>query len=324
MNNRILDTHFSYDGFAWNRLHLRRLLAVVVLWLVAAPALAQYRGVTAGFGDLLGSTQLGELKARGWEVIRQCVPHETTAEYVAQEVQEIRDAGLAPVLLCTADQVALLPDGIDAEILDSPDTSAQGLEPNFRIDPVVYATRVNAAVPALQAKHIRAWAGLINTDDPNALAWLQTVLLTLDSYYGISVHRYPPGNATSITASKSGGRAKELAALKARIGTRPFAVLEWGYNQGAYKTTWQRILGIFGSKAHSHLTDAQIAALARAEFDAWQTWGATLCVWYQLYDGPPHCPQHPSYPATYIDGFGLRHCDGDGRWKPVADIWRDR
>jgi hypothetical protein len=272
------------------------------------------KGITAGFGDLIGSDMLSRLQDKRWQAIRQDIQKADAAK-IQQMVDEIRNEALLPILMGEAARAVDIPMGLDFELRDAPDMSKSGLEPNFTQSPQAYAITLNKVVPILKDKNIRAWAGMVNTDDPNAMNWLKTVVNYLDLYFGISVHRYPPSNATKFSDSLVGGREKEFQNLKSIIKDRPFSILEWGYNQGSYKSFWQKIFG-----GHGHLTDAQIVKCVKDEFAYWESKGAVICSLYQLNDGTSKCAQHPQYPSDYLDGFGLRRADGT--WKPVSDIWR--
>jgi hypothetical protein len=89
-------------------------------------------------------------------------------------------------------------------------------------------------------------------------------------------------------------------------------VSEVGWHQGPLKRWYQRAFG-----GHYHLTDAKIADLARREAAYWRRHGAELMCWYQVQDEPARCPQHPTMPATWQCGFGLRRPTG---WKLVSTL----
>jgi PKD repeat protein len=273
------------------------------------PAVGWY-GVTAGFGNAIGADLLAQIKARGWEIVRQDGQARGRTISPAAMIEEIRAAGLRPVLLCTASQLNEVPEGTDVEVLDDADPTEGGLEPSFRVDPTRFAVIINSAMPVARDRRLRVWTGLVGLD-AKALAWLAIMARSLVSDAGISVHRYPPGGATRWDASVSGGRDVEIARFKALIGARPWCVGEFGWNQGPIKSFWQRIFG-----GHSHLTDMQIRSIAQQEFAYWRRHGAAWACWYQLNDGPGRCAQHPSFPADWREAFGLRRSDES--WKPVG------
>jgi hypothetical protein len=265
-----------------------------------------WRGITAGFGGLLGAELLAQIKARGWEVIRQDGQW-ANQDQLAAMVGEIRAAGLRPLVLCLASQFADMPEGIDVEPRADVDRSVGGLEPNFTNVPATYAQIINSAMPVARARGLRVWAGMVNTDAA-ALAWLSTMVTTLEPDCGISLHPYPLASASGYYS-----RALEIVRFKALIGARPFIVGEWGWQQGPRKAWWQYLFG-----GHSHPSDTQILAAVQGDFAAWRAAGAQVACLYQLNDGP-RCPQHTTMPATAAGGYGIRRADGT--WKPTAGPW---
>jgi hypothetical protein len=271
-------------------------------------------GITAGFGGLIGADTLASLKFGGWAIAR-------IGKQVAQTtplhelVAEVQTAGLTPVIHCQPSQLVELPDDVDVE-LNHPTSVLAGTEPNGLVDPVVFATAMNAAVLTIQAKRLRAWTCLTGTDR-SSLRWTATVLETLDPVFAISVHRYPPSNAESVEASASGGREFESAALHAIIGNRPYCVGECGYNQGPYQRWYDRLLF-----RHRHFTLDRLRELTLGEMIYWRDHGASFVCLYQLNDAPLRCSQHPDYPDTWINGFGIRRQPGD-IWKPSLSVPSD-
>lgn len=273
-------------------------------------------GITAGFGAPLDAPLLDNIRSLKWDIVRQDVQKANAATLVALH-QNITAANLLPVLLCTADQLQYVPNGSIVEVLDSVDPTTTGLEPSFRVDPTTYAKALNASAGDVISKGLKAYACLTGVD-PTALNWTKTVLQTLNPVYRISVHRYPPTNAMDWLSSKLGGRAMELANLKAVIGQRAFAVGEFGYHQGPVKSFFDYLLF-----RHHHWTDSQQYTNILGELGYWQQAGADFACVYQLNDGAPRCPEHPQYPKDFRGGYGIRLPKDNpnaeaGTWKESA------
>jgi hypothetical protein len=275
------------------------------------PNVKGWWGTTAGFGALIGQEWLAGLRSRGWEVIRQDAQY-LSVDKIAPIVRELQDAGFRPVLIMTAAQTPYMPRGIDVNMLDAPDPTPGGMEPWLRVSPEAYAAAINAAMPHARARDLRVWAGFVHIGEAQPMNWFRRVFPLLDPDVRICVNRYPPGGASDFNASHLGGREREMRAFKSVIGDRPWCVSEVGWHQGPLKHWYQRAFG-----GHYHLTDAQIADLARQEAAYWRRHGADMMCWYQVQDEAARCPQHPIMPATWQGGFGLRRPTG---WKQVSTL----
>ncbi len=266
-------------------------------------------GVTAGFGSLIGREWLTDLKARGWEVIRQDVQY-LSADKIAPIIGELQHAGFRPFVIMTAAQTPYIPRGIDVNMLDAPDPTPGGMEPWGRVSPEAYADAINAAMPQARARGLRVWVGFVHIGEAKSIDWFRRVFSLLDPDVRISVNRYPPGGASKFDASHLGGREREMSTFKSIIGTRPWCVSEVGWHQGPLKRGYQHVFG-----GHYHMSDARIAGLARQEAAYWQRNGAEMMCWYQIQDEPARCRKHPAMPARWQGGFGLR---GPTGWKEVS------
>lgn len=268
------------------------------------------RGLTAGFGGFLGPEMLDALAAWGWDMIRQ--GHQQGSPVLIRNlVAEIVAAGMKPVINCTTAQLAEMPEGIDVEVIDAPDPTKDGAEPSFLVTAAEYARALNAVAPIVRDRGLRAWACLTGMDK-RALRWTAAVLETLDPVYGISVHRYPPGNALDWRDSFEIDRMVEATHLYDVIKGRPFAIGEFGWHQGPIQTFLDKI-----TFRHRHRTDEQQAALIAADFAYWEKIGAAWACLYQHRDGPETCPRHPQYQAIHLAGYGIQRLDKS--WKPAAN-----
>jgi hypothetical protein len=262
------------------------------------------RCMTAGFGGTLGPQLLAEIKARGYQMVRNG-DFDADAARLRELTEDIWNAGLTACISCTTEQIALMPLGVHLEVWGSRSQIIDGKEPNGHVLATEYAQALNAVAKDIGGR--RAWACLTGLD-ADSLAWATAVCKELDPAYGISVHRYPPGNAFRWDASIWGGRGTEIVNLRHAIGNRPWMVGEWGWDQGPRKHWYDYLLF-----RHTHLTDAQIDVILETEWTYWEQAGAEFACLYQLNDGNPRCKRHPQYAADGINGYGRRF--PDGRWK---------
>ena len=256
------------------------------------------RALQAGFGDPLGATLLGDLKARGVQMVRLDLQRVPTAPMAYSLIDEAVRAGLRPLLIILETQAAWFESalGYDLEILNEPDLA--GWRPSH------YAEVVREVAHVLQGRH-RLWAGCVSNCTAAKLAWLTNVVGWLPPEIGITVHRYPAQGGRP-TDPQTGFRSREAegAAIRAIAGARPWGCSEFGFHSGEQKTGWW-----FWAKRW-RWTDAQIADFVRQEWAIWAQAGATFACLYQLADGLSNDP---------LDRYGIRYATGE--WKPVADTF---
>ncbi|MGE5357624.1 MAG: hypothetical protein ACM3NQ_01310 [Bacteroidales bacterium] len=199
-------------------------------------------GLQTGFGGLIGRDLYQQLRRFGWDVARlDClrnhldpalVRESGEAGAIARLVDEAQAEGFRVVIIITSDQIPLVPDGIDVEVYaDVTDTSTVGTEPDIAgFPPERIAAAINAQMSCSVAKKLRVWAGCISNPGPGPLNWLRRLAATLHPSVGLTVHRYPGelGDPASKGRKPYRSRAEEMAAIKAVVGTRKWAMSEGG------------------------------------------------------------------------------------------------
>jgi hypothetical protein len=99
-------------------------------------------------------------------------------------------------------------------------------------------------------------------------------------------------------------RSSGIRRLRELIGSRPWAVSEFGYHTSLRPhANW--LLGLFGGR--QRWTDADVARMVRWEWAFWQSAGAEFATLHRLDDGPSDAA---------LDRYGIRRIDGS--LKPVA------
>jgi hypothetical protein len=281
-------------------------------------------GVTAGFGTPVDAATLADMRAFGWRMVRNGTWDLDEAKLAALW-KNVSDAGLFPVVgIVRAAQASILPRGCVCELYAEDDGGA-GSEPWLRFtDPARDASILNAAVPALQARNVDAYAACAY--DLASRPWAEAFLRELDPWFRLAVHRYPPNSFCDWTGSADGGRYVEDASWQALLLAdarwhnsslrRRWAVMECGYTQARRTHWWNVVLG-----RHSHMSDADQAAAIQGELSYWANVSADFCVVWQHSDGA-WCPVHPPFPLS--DGHGIRRANQDGsvggQWKPSASM----
>jgi hypothetical protein len=274
-------------------------------------------GLQVGFGHLVGRDLLDKLRNAGFTLIRiDCQTNRDPAL-----AQEVIDAGLQPlVIIRDADQIPLLPEGIDIEFGNEPDIEKFGWTKFNKADAAINETTYAAvmrnapksfttsywgeAQRAIAAAKDRnpLWIGVVSNLNARGFRFLSSGdWSNIPSWVGCSVHRYPDGNSPPEKAHLRGllgkwwKRADEITELRKIVGSRPLGVSEIGYHT-----------------AYGVWKDGDVAKHMAWERQFFEDSKFDFAVGYQLNDGPADDQHHDSH-------FGF--LDGKGTWKPVAPAW---
>jgi hypothetical protein len=260
------------------------------------------RGLQAGFGDLLGSATLAELRERGVQLVRlDCQKASPKGTEVL--VREVLDAGMVPYpIVSEAAQLHYLPAGTNVELRNEPDLNGPTA--------AEYETSVHHVSRVAEGAGLHLWAGCVSNLNQRGLRYLREAHVERwPASVRVSVHWYPHNDTNRNAHPGFYSREHEVSELLQIIGDRPWGVSEFGFHQAARKVSWlDRWLGVKGTP----WTEAQVAAMVAQEWDFWADAGAVGAVLYQVTDGPTAGTDRP----TALDTYGIRRLDGS--WKPVA------
>jgi hypothetical protein len=218
---------------------------------------------------------------------------------------------LVPVWVLWPDQVHEVPCGSDVELYNEPDCGCAGTPPWPKLSPAQYREDLLAAYPTLQARGCTIYAGSVTNISPPALSWLTQMLVGVPGDVGVATHRYSDGGTKSATTPRRpyATRSAEFAALKAAIGSRRWAVTEFGYHTARQS----RYGGWLGKWLGFRLTDQQVVENVRLDLLYYKAAGADFAVAYQWLDGPNDEPLH-RYGARRLDGTYKPWVEVPRRW----------
>jgi len=255
------------------------------------------RAVQAGFGDPLGATLLGDLKARGVQMVRLDLQRVPTAPMAYSLIDEAVRAGLRPLLIILETQAAWFESAsATTSRFSTNPTSPAGGHPTMLRWCARWRTSSRGGIGSGRVRlelHCRE-AGL--ADERRRLAAA-----------GGGPHRASVSEERRDVAGAAGrllrprGRDRRDRAI---AGARSWGVSEFGYHTGPQKT------GHLWWAKRWRWTDAQIADFVRQEWALWALAGASFACLYQLNDGLSGDP---------LDRYGIRYATGE--WKPVADTF---
>lgn len=248
------------------------------------------RGLTAGFGDLIGMETLEALRRLGFGVIRQDVQYKTPQQ-IAILSAELSESDLDPLwIVRDSEQLDALPDGSMVEWGNEPDLGDSYVEGYKR-------SLVQAYDRA--GDRLRLSPGPISNLNERGLSYLRAIIDVVPGDMPVAFHRYPRWSGPQTPHKGYLSREHELVALKTITQSRELWMTETGYHTGTQRTgfwCWQK----------DHWTEPQVVEFSAWEQDFWQKHGVTLFCWYQLNDDP-------TIPNA---DYGIRGTDG--AWKPVA------
>lgn len=262
-------------------------LYVMLAWLAVVGGIRVFMGtpklvvgVQTHFDGPAGSHPLEVLKSLGFKIARIDAQKSSILETLAM-IQEAQQAGLRPLVIVRGPlQLAQLPPDLDYELLNEPDVQGMG--------PEEYGSLVRVASLTALENHQTLWVGSISNLNVSGLAYLKA-LGALPDNVKVSVHRYGHGDFLSPHTGFQ-TRGEEVGALKAIIGTREWAVTEFGYSD-------------------TLASPEQNAIYITQELNFWEQVGARFAIIYQLNDGPS---------KAQGDHYGLRFFDGT--WKPSSKV----
>lgn len=247
---------------------------------------------------------LADLKARGVDLVRLDLQRVADPGLYLEWIAQAQEAGLKPLCIVSDwKQIHGLPPGLLIELRN--EVNLEGP------DPPAYALLLKHAADWADRGGHTLYAPAISNLDRKGLAYLRA-LGPLPTNVHASVHYYAHGYARDPHPGFA-SRDAEVAALKAIIGDRPFAVTETGYHVAAQPryTDWRK--NIPGLTVR--WTEGQIAAFVAEDFAFWEHHGAEFVVIYQLADGESDTP---------IDRYGIRgkYADnGQWYWKKVSEVF---
>jgi hypothetical protein len=277
------------------------------------------RGIVSGFGEPIPLADLAWLREHGCALIRQdgrahgrrLDPHRCV-----ELAREVIDAGMACLFICHhLEQIEFLAElarGLPSDLL----MAEWGNEPDLE-GPVaeVYATTMHDAADVAAARGLPLYVGAISNFNKRGLNYLRALRPTLDQLppeTRVSIHRYANGETPVVPHKGFVNRFEEVQAFKAIIGTRRWALTEFGFTDSV------RIVKGFWpwSKKQRRWTPQQVAQFVRDEFERWDAAGADFSCLYQLND---------EFSGVDGENYGIRtvRYDGSpGEWKPVAETFR--
>lgn len=262
------------------------------------------RGLQAGFGEMLGPSTLGALRALGVQLVRlDCQGASPMA--TGALVREVLEAGLVPYpIVREAAQLVHLPAGTNVELRNEPDLEGPS--------PADYEGLVHQVASECARLGVHLWAGCVSNLNERGLRYLREAHVERwPAGVCVSVHRYPNGDAPTTPHSGFRSREHEVETLHALIGQRPWGISEFGYHTADRASWLDRLLG-----RRRRWSDDQVAAMVAWEWDFWAAQGAAGAVLYQVNDGPSSVTARPQA----LDTYGIRRLDG--AWKPVAATFK--
>ena len=165
-----------------------------------------------------------------------------------------------------------------------------------RMTPAQYRGALIAALPALLARGVTVYGGVVSDTDTNGVAWMREVFNGMPPEVGACWHRYAAENDPNKPKSGWPSRSAETAAMRAVNGTRPFIISEWSYpTRYVVKFLWGLI------KTTRTMFDGDQFNAERQECGYWKAQGATGIMRYRREDAPGEPP------------FGLKTMDGQWR-----------
>jgi hypothetical protein len=241
------------------------------------------KGLQTHFNAPVDTGLLRELAARGVQMCRMDCQH-VDGQPLSQMVDDVISCGLAPLIVLDNErQLASLPAGVYAELLNEPDIAG--------MPTAEYKSRLAVFADAALARGITPCGPVISNMNQRAFKYLDGVV-TLPAGVLCSVHRYPPGTSWPEPHTGFSRREGEVERLRTTVGsTRPFGISEFGYN------------------SHDQ-SDEQALQNIRGEFAFWEKQGAAYACLYQLNDGVED---------TVMNRYGVRRADGS--WKPQIEAF---
>jgi hypothetical protein len=269
-----------------------------------------HAGLQAGFGGLLGSALLAELKAFGYTLLR--VEQGVTLDDTRNIASEVLTAGMTPlVVLFQAEHASVLPPESWGECENEPDLAypdrtiaPRGVMPHA--DYIQLSHRIAELAPL----DVRLWAGAVSNPNDRGRAYLEATWPHCAEWerYGLSCHRYPHGTAEAKWSDPQEGfslRSAEVSYLRRVAAGRPLAITEGGFHRGLRTSrSW------WGRRKTAQWSDDDVAGLWAQEWAFWRMAGVECAVRYQINDGPD--------PDEALDNYGIR--DVTGAWWPSAPV----
>lgn len=250
-------------------------------------------------GQPIGTDLCARIKVLGFGGIRADLQR-TPAARAKQVIAEATAAGLA-VLAIVDDGLQIYQlgacEGVLAfELRNEPDLELKGAE-------AYYMALAEHAAVAAAAVNRPLYVGGVSNIDAKPLRYLRRVLEAVAPWpeVRVSVHRYPHTLRASDARPGYRSREAEVDAFRWLIGTRQWAVTEFGYHTAPWSDGW------WLWKRTYQRNDLEVRDAVMWEWAFWQRMGADLAVLYQLNDGPT---------GVALDRYGIRRTDGT--WKPAA------